>query len=260
MVYRKLFFFLFLLNGFSVLAQDKKVETPIATKRKFKIADQIWNFDVIGAMDFPLADLAKRFGTSYRIGLGIKLKTKKNFIYGAKFEFITGKKMREDSLLYNIKTQQGSVINQQGDLLNVGLFERGYITGLQFGKIFPFLQMNANSGPMMLASVGFMQYKINIFDRDNSFPQLRDEYKKGYDRLTNGLYVENFIGYQYFAENKLINIYAGFNFLYGFTQVRRDYLLDLARTDNAKRADIMLGFKLGWVVPIYKKNAEETYY
>jgi hypothetical protein len=229
-------------------------------KKEIAIGNKMWNLDVNGAIDFPQADLAKRFGTSYRIGVGIKYKSQKNWIYGAKFDFITGNKFNEDSLLYNVRTANGGVISQNGDLLNVGLFERGYMVGLQFGKIFPVLQVNSNSGPMMLGSVGFMQYKINIFDRDNSFPQLRDEYKKGYDRLTNGIYIEDFIGYAYYAKNKLINFYAGLNAVWGFTEGRRNYLYDLNRSDAGARKDIMLGFKVGWVLPIYKKKTEDTYY
>lgn len=222
-------------------------------------SNNIWNFDVLAAIDFPMADMAKRFGTSYKIGLGIKYKTSTNWIYGVKFEFITGNKMRDDSLLINMKTGSG-IISFNGELMNVGMFERGYTTGIQVGKIFSFLQANPNSGPMMIGSVGFMQYKINLFDRDNSFPQLNGDYKKGYDRLTNGIYIEDFIGYNYLSSNKLINFYAGFNFLWGFTKVRRDYTFDLGRKETESRNDILAGFKLGWVVPIYKKKAEDTYY
>ncbi|MBL7766593.1 MAG: hypothetical protein JNJ58_10895 [Chitinophagaceae bacterium] len=224
------------------------------------LPNKIWSLDVIGAMDFPQADMAKRFGTSYRIGAAIKYKTQKNWIYGAKFEFITGNKMREDSLLSNLYTSQGGVIAQQGDVLQPGLFLRGYMAGLQVGKVFPVLNANANSGPMTLFSIGFMQYKINIFDKDNSFPQLRDEYKKGYDRLTNGIFIEDFLGYQYLATNKLINFYAGFNFVWGFTEGRRNYLMDVGHSDAGMRNDILIGFRMGWVVPIYKKVTEETYY
>jgi hypothetical protein len=48
--------------------------------------------------------------------------------------------------------------------------------------------------------------------------------------------------------------------VWGFTQGRRDYLLDLGRPDTGNRNDILTGFKFGWVLPIYKKNVEETYY
>ena len=101
---------------------------------------------------------------------------------------------------------------------------------------------------------------IKLFDRDNSFPQFRDSYYKGYDRLTNGGYIENFTGYTYHATNKLINFYAGIDAVWGFTQGRRDFLYDVARKDDQKRNDVLIGFKFGWVVPIYKKLTEETYY
>lgn len=257
-MYKLLFAFIFcLISSLQLFAQN---DNENEKTKPVVLASKTWNLDVIGAVDFPMADMAKRFGISYRIGVGIKYKTQRNWIYGGKFEFITGNQMNDDSLLYNVRTEQGGIIGQNGDLLNVGLFLRGYMAGIQVGKIFPFWQVNPNSGPMTLASVGFMQYKINMFDRDNSFPQLRDEYKKGYDRLTNGVYIEDFIGYNYFAKNKMINFYAGFNFVWGFTEGRRAYLLDLARPDTGNRNDILVGFKFGWVMPIYKKNTEDTFY
>lgn len=254
---RVLFLFVFLPVS-RLLAQesnDAQEQTPAVKK-----ADALWNLDVNGSIDFPAADMAKRFGTSYRIGVGIRYKSSGNWIYGAKFDFITGNKMRDDSLLINMTTSQGGVISQQGDLLNVGLFLRGYMAGIQFGRIFPVLALNKNSGVTNILSLGFIQYKINIFDRDNSFPQLRDAYKKGYDRLTNGLYLEDFLGYAYYSKNKLINFSAGLNFVWGFTQGRRDYLYDLQRSDAGARNDLLLGFKIGWTLPIYRKHAEEVYY
>ncbi len=254
-----IFFLVWALSPYHSLAQSSPGEDKKESKKKVLAANSMWNLDVIAAADLPHADMAKRFGSSYRIGFGIKYKTSANWMFGAKFEFITGNKFKEDSLLYNMKNELG-IINIAGDVINVGMFLRGYMTGVQVGKIFPFLQANANSGPMMLASLGFMQYKINFFDRDNSFPQLRDEYKKGYDRLTNGMFLEEFIGYNFHSKNKLVNIYAGFDFVWGFTKVRREYTFDLGRKESDSRNDILTGFRLGWVVPIYKKKSEDTYY
>lgn len=224
------------------------------------IADHIWNIDALCGIDFPAADMAKRFGTSYRIGFGLKNKTSSNWIYGAKFEFIMGKQIKEDSLLYGVKTASGNVIAQSGDLMNIGIFERGYQVGIQVGKILPIAMLNKNSGPMILVSTGFMQHRIKLFDKDLSFPQINDGYYKGYDRLTNGMYIDEFIGYNYFSTNKLVNVYAGFNMTQGFTKGRRDFLYDVMRTDNASRKDLLFGFKLGWVITIYRKSVEETYY
>ena len=106
-----------------------------------KLADRIWNLDILATVDFPMADMAKRFGTSNRVGFGIKHKSVHNWIVGAKFDLLFGKKIKEDSLLYGVKTSQGGVIAGNGELLNVGVFERGYTIGIQVGKVLPYFQL-----------------------------------------------------------------------------------------------------------------------
>ncbi|GBL35205.1 hypothetical protein EMGBS15_08000 [Filimonas sp.] len=256
-----LLFFFLSIPCWSIGQKNENSSEEKTEKKKVKIlGDKMFNFDILAGIDFPQADMAKRFGTSYRLGLGIKYKTAGNWIFGVKGELILGNRMREDSLLINMKTSQGGVISQLGDVLNVGTFERGYLLGVQVGRIFPVFQVNKNSGLTSVFSAGFMQHKIKLFDKDNSFPQFRDSYYKGYDRLTNGGYIENYTGYTYHATNKLINISVGVDAVWGFTRGRRDYLYDVARKDDKKRNDVLIGFKLGWIVPIYKKLAEETYY
>lgn len=254
----------FLISFMSLFVNAQTTPPPTEKKEQKKPAlppaKPMFNFDLLGNIDLPAADMAKRFGVSYRLGIAMKYKTAKNWIYGLKGELITGNNIREDSLMINLKTSQGGVITQLGDVLNVGIFERGYMLGVEFGRIFPLLQANKNSGVTTIFSAGFMQHKIKLFDKDNSFPQLRDNYFKGYDRLSNGMYLENFTGYTYYSSNKLINFYAGLDVVWGYTKGRRDYLYDVARADNDRRNDILFGFKLGWIVPIYKKVTEETYY
>lgn len=250
---------LFLLLSSSLTYAQTESDTSTTVVKKGK-ADQAWNIDVLVGADKPGADMAARFGSSYKIGFGLKFKSIYNWIFGVKAEFIFGRKINEPNYLSNVVTDQGAVISSGGDLMNVGIFERGYMLGAQVGKVFPILQLNRNSGPVMIASVGFIQHKIKLFDRDESFPQLSGQYKKGYDRLTNGIYLEDFIGYQYFAKNKLINFYLGFNFVYGMTAGRRTYQFDIQRADTQARKDVLTGIKLGWVLPIYKKITEEIYY
>lgn len=204
--------------------------------------------------------MAKRFGVSNRVGVGFKIKDRHNWNYGVRMEFLIGKQIKEDSLLYGVMTSSGAVIGSTGSLMNVGTFERGYLIGVQVGKILSVLQANRNSGIMIMGSTGFIQHKIKLFDRDFAFPQLTGDYRKGYDRLTNGWFLEEFVGYNYFSTNKLINAYAGFSLMEGFTRGRRDYLYDVMRADNEARLDLLLSFKIGWVVTIYKRNVEEIYY
>lgn len=234
-----------------------------AVKKDDKVGPKpnaMFNIILHGNVDWPMGDMADRFGQNYRMGLTLQYKSKANIVLGLKGELITGNKIHQDSLMCNLLTSQGGVIAQVGDVLNVGTFERGYLVGATAGKIFPLNKKNPNSGIITTVSAGFMQHKIKLFDRDLSFPQLRDGYTKGYDRLSNGAYAEGYLGYIYYAKNKLINFTAGVDWVWGFTQGRRDYLYDVARADHTRRNDILLGFKAGWIIPIYKKITEDTFY
>jgi len=224
------------------------------------IPDKIWNVELSASYDLALADMDTRFGNSFRLGAGISHKSRKNLIVGGQFLFILGGAVQEEGLLSNMSTSQNGIISQFGDVLKVEVYQRGYMCGLHFGKIFPVNKKNVNSGFTAISGAGFIQHKINIFDRDNVFPQLRDELVKGYDRLTNGLYLKQFLGYTYYAPNKLWNFRAGIDFVYGLTEGRRNWLYDVEQVGNEKRNDLLNGFSFTWNIPLYQKIVEETYY
>lgn len=215
-------------------------------------------------VDLPAGDMAKRFGVSYRLGPGVMYKTTSNWLFGAKFDFIVGSDVREDSLMINIRDKYATssrslyeFINNDGNRIGVPVFERGYSVGLSAGRIFNKNKSKPDNGFTVITTAGFIQHRINIFDKDKSVMSLRGNYLKGYDRLANGLFVEQFAGYSHFSQNKLINFTVGLDFLVGFTQGRRDYLYDVMRPDNAKRLDILCGVKAGWYIPIFKRNVED---
>lgn len=215
---------------------------------------------VTSSFDMPLADQAKRFGYSNKIGLRYFTKSAKNTMLHCNVQFVFGSQIREDSFLWNVKTPQGDFLTKSGDFQGIGLFQRGYMIGFGYGKILPLLKANANSGVLLNSQFGYMRYKINIFDRDNNFPQFSESLKKGYDRLTAGLFAEAFAGYTYFSKNKRVNAFAGFSFVYGATKGQRNFLYDVARSGLDSRSDASLGFKCGWIIPFYKKAVEEKYY
>ncbi len=235
-------------------------------KKKENELTRIWNIEFKTSYDIPMADMAVRFGNSFRLGAGIKVKTKNNWIFGAEHVFIVGGTVKEPGLLQNLYTSNGGIINLFGEEVSPGIFQRGYMSGVQVGKILPYLKTNPNSGLTVATGLGFMQYKINLFDQNNNIgplskePNLGVDYKKGYDRLTNGVYLKQFVGYTHYSDNKLINFVTGLDFTYGFNRGRRDYLFDVQKPGNEKRNDLLLGFNFTWVVPMYKKNVEETYY
>lgn len=217
-----------------------------------------------GAFDLPAADMAKRFGYSYRVGPAILYKTDHNWIFGVKFDFILGNTIKEDSLMINIRDKYSTYnthvyefLNGSGERVGIPIYERGYAVGVSAGKVIPFKEQHPDNGLMLLTSAGFIQHKIDIFDRDKTVQQLIGNNLKGYDRLTNGAFLEEYAGYTYFARNGLLNFTIGLDCLVGFTQGRRDYLYDVMRPDNKQRTDILYGVRGGWFIPIFKKKSEE---
>lgn len=213
-----------------------------------------------GDVDLPGADMAKRFGISFRLGPSLLYKTEGNWLFGAKSDFVFGNKVHEDSLMYNISDQYGGFISSSGERIGVQIYERGYVIGLEAGKIIPMSKSHPDDGWLIMTGAGFIQHKISIFDKDKTIPQVRGDYRKGYDRLTNGWYLEQFVGYNKLDKRGLLNFHIGLDIMAGFTQGRRDYLFDVMRKDDAKRIDLLFGIRGGWYIPLFKKKSEEIYF
>ena len=207
----------------------------------------------------PGGDLADRFGTCTVLGGEVLYKNRKNYLIGASTGFMFGNDIKEPNLLKDLYTQDQQIIGLDGLYAEIRLFERGYHVGPAFGKIFSLKKPNPNSGILVLVSPGFMQHKIRIEDIGNTVPALRGDYKKGYDRLTNGFRLQEFIGFVFFSNRQLVNFYGGFEFIQGFTKLRRDYIFDDPQIDKSQRLDLLYGFKLGWTLPFYKKKPKAFY-
>jgi hypothetical protein len=208
----------------------------------------------------PGGDLKTRFGNNSNVGAMFLVKTKSNWLIGADYSFLFGNKLKETGILDSIKTESGFVIDVNGQYAETRLFERGYSASLKFGKLFPYLSPNKNSGFIFIASVGMLQHKIRIEDIGNRSPQLTKEYRKGYDRLTNGMAITEFIGYLLLSNNRLINLFGGFEFTQAFTQNRRSYNFDTMERDTKKRKDYLSGFRFGIIIPLYKRGPQDFYY
>ncbi|HLC82767.1 MAG TPA: hypothetical protein VJI69_02985 [Bacteroidia bacterium] len=206
----------------------------------------------------PEGNMLKRFGNSSTIGLNLEFKTKKQWTFGINGSYIFGKDVKE-SLFDSIATSSGAIINGNGAFADVRLYERGFTTSLTAGRLFSFKKPNPNSGIMFNVGVGFIQHKIRIETIGNNAPQLSKQYKKGYDRLTNGFLLSQNLGYLYLSDNRLVNFYIGFECMQGFTQSRRSYDYDLMKQDTEKRVDILYGGKFAWILPMYKRAPQEFY-
>lgn len=212
------------------------------------------------SFDLPMASMAERFGASTRVGPSLMYKTKSNLLIGLKADFIFGNQINEPGFLSNIKAQDGSLLSAQGYRTYTTVLERGYLIGFQVGKLFPFDNDHQEHALLALASVGFMQHKILISNRTQDIPQLDGDYVKGYDRLANGIFLEQFVGWNHFTERGFINGCIGLDFLIGFNQGRRDYLFDVMKPGNENRIDILSGIRLQWYIPAFKRRSEDYYF
>jgi hypothetical protein len=227
------------------------------------VRDSTISFAMLGgtfAYQAPGGDMAARFGNNFNVGGTFQWKTKKNWIFGVDGSFIFSDQVKETNILDKISTSQGFIIGEDGYYDDVFLYERGFMFSAKAGKIFPVIGPNPNSGLMATLGVGLLQHKIRIEDKDNKAPQISDEYKKGYDRLTNGLSLTEFLGYINFGNHRLVNFMAGFEVTEAFTKNRRDFNFDTMMKDDKSRLDLLFGFRVAWIIPLYQRMPREFYY
>jgi hypothetical protein len=206
----------------------------------------------------PAGDMVKRFGNKSAVQLSFDFKTKYNWVLGFNGSYLFGKDIRE-SLFDSIATPSGAIINDKGEFADVRLYERGFTVSGTIGRLISFKKPNPNSGLIINVGFGFIQHKIRIETIGNNVPQLSKQYKKGYDKLTNGFLLSESIGYLYLSNNRLANIYFGLNCMQGFTQSRRSFDYDLMKPDTQKRLDVLVGARIAWILPLYKKAPQEFY-
>lgn len=210
----------------------------------------------------PGGHLQDRFGNSLSVGGGVDfISGKGNWILGAEFNYLFGTLVKQD-VLASLRTPQGAIIGNDRDYADIQLRERGFYTGLLVGKVFLIPSRENRSGIRFTVGAGLLQHKIRIQDDPvRQVPQLLGEYRKGYDRLTNGLAFSEYIGYQILSNDGKINFTAGFEFTQGFTQNRRTVNFDTMLPDTTERLDLLYTFRVTWVLPFYfGKGTEEIFY
>ncbi|MEX2596987.1 MAG: hypothetical protein WEC59_08655 [Salibacteraceae bacterium] len=227
------------------------------------IADSAINFFAISAelgLQVPFGDMADRFGAGGIAGGSIMYKSKENWTFEGNFGFLFGQNINEDTILKPLITEQNFIIGRDGNPADVLLYQRGFVATVRVGKIFPVIGPNPNSGIHLALGAGVMQHKIQIQDAFENIPQIAGEYKKGYDRLTNGFTLSQSIGYQHFSDYRFFNFYIGAEFYEGFTQNRRSLNFDTGLRDDRQRLDVVGSLVIRWYFPIYKRKPKEFYF
>jgi hypothetical protein len=218
-------------------------------------------FYITYAYQMNSGDISKRFGSNSSVGGGFQYKTKSNWMFGAEYNYLFGGKVKDQaSILSSISTSDGFVITSSGEYADIHFIQTGYNMSLKFGKIFPVLNPNPNSGIMLTLQPGFLQHRIKIVNPNNTAPQLKGDYKKGYDEMANGISLTEFFGYYYMGNKRLYSFYAGFEFTQAFTKSRRAYNFNTMSRDTEQKHDFFYSFRVGWLIPLYKRAPAGSYY
>lgn len=212
-------------------------------------------------VNLPTGDLSKRFGPFYSVGANYLHKTKKNWLFGADAHFLFSSDVKDTSMLKIVTTTDGFIIGSDGTLYDVRYQMRGMQGIARFGKLFPVIGPNKNSGIYATMGVGFMQHKIRFdYERNADLPPISKDYMKGYDRLTNGIAISPSFGYVHLSNSRLLNFFISVDYTAAFTKNRRSWNFDLKAADPAQRFDGHAAFRIGWIIPFYEKKPDEFYF
>lgn len=222
----------------------------------------VWQCEINYAYQFSLTDMRAKYNRNpSTMGLGLSFKTKHNVIFGFEGSYLWGGYDDNGvSILRNIKTQTGNIINSYGEYGTVLMTQSGFYVGIKTGYVFAFSKPNPNSGIVLNIGAGLLEHHIRIENRSNNTPPVLGDYKKGYDGLRNGIALRGFLGYQFLSNKKLVNFYGGVEYTFAWTKSRRNYDFNLRGKDNTQYHDSMIGIRVGWILPIYVHAPEEYYY
>ncbi len=240
------------------LASTTAAQTPDSTKF-IKKPSRIVMVTTGGKVQYPLFDMSKRFGYNGQPSLDITVKNQKNWIFGVNGGIMFGNVVK-DSTLRNVAVSETFVIDENGRLSNIVLTQRGWNVFATAGKLFATNPKNINSGIVTQFGMGILQHKIRVENSSNFAPPIEEEYKKGYDKLTNGVAFNQFLGYMYLSKNKRVNYYVGLDLTEAITKNRRSVNFDTRMPDTAARFDVLVGIKAGWILPLYKRREQDFLY
>lgn len=205
-------------------------------------------------------DMSKRFGFNNEIGFDTQYKFKNNLTIGFDCGFIFGNQLKDSTIFDEVYNSYGTVTAMTGTPAVVLFLMRGAHGNFGAGYVFNKTGKNPNSGIWINGGFGYFMHKIRIESIYDDVPQLEGDYRKGYDRLTMGIASKQFIGYLFQHNYRFLNFYAGFEFIEGLTWGVRNYQFDLGGPDSGLKFDFMYSVKLGWMIPIYKRQARSVYY
>lgn len=208
---------------------------------------------------FPGGDMHDRFLNNSALGLSYQYTSPKKWVFNLSGSFLFRDTVRENNILENIQTTGGYVIDGNGELADIFLFERAYTASFSVGKAFyPF--KNKQWSLETSLGIGFLEHKILLQDGDYKVSQISGDYKKGYDRLSNGLFAQERIYFVYQPKGRPVSFVMGLEALQAFTKNRRSFNFDTMQKDEKQRLDLLMGPKISIRIGLQKTSPEPFYF
>lgn len=259
-----------LLVGIFHIAPAQEVEKMprdtakhVKKESRYDVMPCLW-IDPNYAVQIPFADMVRRYGINSLFTVNLSYQTKHDWLVGLEGGFLYGAVVKDNVLANLTNASGGQFINQNtNDIQTVRPAEEGFNIKFNVGKIIPFWPDRPNSGLLLMTGGGFFEDKIAINVKSADLPQLNLTYRKGYDRMDNGPVVSQFVGMTFVKKHGWLDFYAGAEFDAAFAHSRRNYDFYLMAPLVQKQLDLFLGFKVGWILPVFRKNVypnKEIYY
>ena len=208
----------------------------------------------------PVGKLAEKFGDNSAIQASFFREKKNNIFYQISGSYLFSNNVNDSLILRNISTSNGNLIGSDGRYANVNLMQRGIEFYLMLGYAFHREPANL-TGFYFSTGIGFLQHQIFIDTKNQNIPQLNEEYKKGYDQLTNGISTKFEATYNHYSPNGRFQMYTGIDMTLAYTKHRRPYLFDEMKFASTNMTwDKLMGVKAGIIIPIHRKNEEKFHY
>lgn len=225
-------------------------------------APMIW-LDAHFAYHFPFGELKTMFKNNFAVGPGFTFKTESNWTIGIHFDYMFGANLRDpDYFNGTLANDDGIVYDGNGLVSPGGITAEGryWTLGADFGKIIP-VDRWKNSGIWLRVGAGYFSHRLRVNDVSNQYPQLDNNYAKGYDKRSGGFALNQFIGYQFVRKNRMLNFYIGIEFYEMWTKPNRNYIFFEGPTaDMPAKFSGLIGFKAGWNIPLYERKTTTTFY
>lgn len=212
---------------------------------------------------WPGADLGQRFGYLNAVQLEGAYKSKRHWTVAVVGLGLVGDQVREPGFLasYVSPSMQKAgymvLFDENSKPVSPTMQAAGWGLQLRVGKLFPKARLprhNPNCGPFVEVGAGYLRHRISLNKaRSERLPLLEGDYLKGIDRLTAGWGLTEAVGYRFFSNTLLLNFYVALEAGQFFTKSLRGYQYDIGTQDRAARRDFWVGFRVGWVLPLYEK-------